>query len=213
MKWTDNVVTRILGRMLDFVVLNLLWVICSIPIVTIGASTTALYAVMLKIVRDEDGYIIRSYFEAFRVNLKKSTMIWLIQMVFALILAIDFRVAGMVQFTGSFLFFSILLILGILWFAMDIYLFALTARYENGIKATYRNSAIFTIARLPYTLLLVASLLVPVILTFWNSYTLFTGMTVWLLIGVSLVAWLQSMILRRVFDVFHQSEEEMQACV
>ncbi len=55
MNWTDNVVMRALSRLCDFMLLNILWVVCSIPLFTIGASTTALYTVMLKIVRNEEG--------------------------------------------------------------------------------------------------------------------------------------------------------------
>ena len=61
----DNPVWRFIGKFGDLIVLNILWIITSIPIVTIGASTTAMYYVTLKLVRDEDGYTIRSYFRSF----------------------------------------------------------------------------------------------------------------------------------------------------
>ena len=53
--WIDNPIMRGMGRLADFIILNLLWVVCSIPIITIGASTTALYTVMLKLVKNEEG--------------------------------------------------------------------------------------------------------------------------------------------------------------
>lgn len=59
----DNIIIRVLTRVFDFIVLNVLWVLCSVPIITIGASTTALYSMMLKIVANEEGYIIRGFFE------------------------------------------------------------------------------------------------------------------------------------------------------
>lgn len=55
MNWIDNGVTRFLGKVADFMFLNLLWIVCSIPIITIGASTTAMYSVMLRLVKNEDG--------------------------------------------------------------------------------------------------------------------------------------------------------------
>ena len=58
----DNPVWRFIGKFWDVLVVNLLWIICSIPIVTIGASTTAMYYVTLRLDRDEDGYTIRSFF-------------------------------------------------------------------------------------------------------------------------------------------------------
>ena len=55
--WTDNVVMRAMGKIADMICLNVLWLICCIPVITIGASTTALYTVMLRLVKDEEGYI------------------------------------------------------------------------------------------------------------------------------------------------------------
>ena len=86
----DNVVMRALSKICDMVFLNVLWVICSIPIVTIGPSTTALYTVMLKIVRNEEGYIFRGFFKAFKENFKQSTVIWLIIAVFSVLCWLDF---------------------------------------------------------------------------------------------------------------------------
>ena len=61
--------------------LNLLWLICSIPVFTLGAATTALYDVSLKIVRDEETSITRQFFRSFRRNFRQSTVLWLILLV------------------------------------------------------------------------------------------------------------------------------------
>ena len=74
----DNVVTRALTKICDMICLNVIWLICCIPIVTIGASTTALYSVLLKMVKNEEGYIFRSFFKAFKENFRQSTVIWLL---------------------------------------------------------------------------------------------------------------------------------------
>ena len=58
--------------------LNVLWFLCCLPIVTAGASTTALFYVTLKLAKDEEGAITRSFFRAFRRNFRKATLIWLI---------------------------------------------------------------------------------------------------------------------------------------
>ena len=69
--------------------LNLLWIVCSIPVFTIGASTTALYYTCLKIVRDEDSHIAATFFRAFRENFKQATVLWLILLGAGLFLAGD----------------------------------------------------------------------------------------------------------------------------
>lgn len=71
----DNPVIRFLGRLFDLVVLNIIFLLLCIPVITIGASITSLYYVLLKIVRGEDPYILRSFFKAFRQNFFQSTVI------------------------------------------------------------------------------------------------------------------------------------------
>ena len=69
--------------------LNLLWFLCSIPIITIGASTTALYYASLKIVRDEDNHVGAQFFRSFRENFRQATVIWLILLGLGLFLGAD----------------------------------------------------------------------------------------------------------------------------
>ena len=71
----DGKLFHILSRIADLILLNVLWLLSSLPIITIGASTTALYYVMLKIVKNEDSYIIRSFFHSFFQNIRQSTII------------------------------------------------------------------------------------------------------------------------------------------
>ena len=151
MNWTDNVVMRALGRLCDFMLLNILWVVCSIPLVTIGASTTALYTVMLKVVKNEEGYIVKGFLGAFKENFKKSTLIWLILAVLGIIIGIDSRVAAGMSSTMRTVFQSIFIIFSIVWLCVVIYVFPLTARYENSIRNTFKNALILSVAKLPYT--------------------------------------------------------------
>ena len=74
----------------DLVKLNLVWLLCCIPLVTIGASTTALYSVVIKMVKNEDSYVVRSFFSSFRENFKQATAVWLIICMIAAILSFDF---------------------------------------------------------------------------------------------------------------------------
>ena len=71
---------------------NILWFICSIPIFTIGASTTALYYTCLKIVRNEEGNVTKTFFKSFKENFRQATVIWLILFAIGSFLAFDFYV-------------------------------------------------------------------------------------------------------------------------
>ena len=99
-----------------------------------------------------------------------------------------------------------LIFMTILLISMGIYGFALQARYENPIKNTLKNALILTVAKMPYTLLMLVITVVPVVVTFLTVRTLMLGFLVWLLLGVSLIVWLNSLLLRRVFLVFEDIE-------
>ncbi|MBU3841153.1 MAG: YesL family protein [Candidatus Ruminococcus intestinipullorum] len=202
MNWTDNVVTRGLGKVADFMILNVLWIICSIPIVTIGAATTAMYSVMLRLVKDEEGYIVKGFFKAFKENFKQSTIMWLIYMVVGTIIFVDINFARVIGGQKGIFLQMFFLVLSAVLFGMGIYIFSLQARYVNSIKLTIKNAALLTIGRLPYTVLLIVVSGGAILLTFLTVETLAFGILFWLFLGVSVVCWLNSLILHRVFAIF-----------
>ncbi len=204
--WTDNVVMRALGKIGDMICLNVMWLICCIPIITIGASTTALYTVMLRMVKNEEGYIFRGFLKAFKSNFKQSTLIWLILLLLGIVWTVDFRVAGFMPGMAGIILSAIFLALGFILLSVMIYIFPLTARYENGIKATFKNALILTVAKLPYTFLMVAIVVAAVFASLWSAFTLLFSLPLWLIIGGALIAWVNSYILRRVFVVFEGSD-------
>lgn len=122
--------------------LNVLWFICCLPIVTVGASTTALFYVTLKIAKDEEGNITKSFFRAFRQNFKKATIIWLILLTLGIILALDGYIfyhmysENAIWTLGTAIFFVVLAAYAIIL----MYIFPLLARFENTIKAMFLNS-------------------------------------------------------------------------
>lgn len=203
---TDNIIVCALSKICDMVCLNILWLICSIPIITIGASTAALYTVMLKMVKNEEGYIFRGFFKAFKSNFKQSTIMWIVILLLGIVCWIDYRVAGVMPGMGGSIMRIIFLLLGFILLSVTIYIFPLTARYENTIRNTVRNALILTVGKLPYTLLMVVVTVGSVIISLWNSMTLMFAIPLWFIIGVSLIAWINSYILRRVFMIFDSVE-------
>ena len=203
---TDNVIVRALNKICDMVCLNILWLICCIPVITIGASTTALYTIMLKMVKNEEGYIFRGFFRAFKENFRQSTIMWIILFLLSILCFIDYRVAGMVAGTAGLIMRAVFFLFGFFLLSVMIYVFPLTARYENTIHATFRNAVLLTVGRFPYTLLMVAVAVIAVIASLWNSVTLMFAIPLWFLIGGSLLAWVNSFILWRVFSIFESNE-------
>lgn len=127
--------------------LNLLWFLCSIPIVTIGASTTALYYCCLKIVRDQDNHIGAMFFRAFRNNFKQATVLWLILLGAGLFLAGDgYILYHLRQNTEGTLAVLWTLILAVVIAAAVVhvivleYVFPLLASVSNTNRAMLKNS-------------------------------------------------------------------------
>ena len=148
--------TAACSRIFDLMILGFLWILCSLPIITIGASTTALYTVMLKLVKNEEGYIFKVFLHAFKLNFKQSTIIWLILLLCGGVCFVDYRISEMMPGTLGMVFKSVFLLLAFFLISVTIYSFALTARYENTIGATLKNALLLTVAKLPYTILMTA---------------------------------------------------------
>ena len=122
--------------------LNILWLICSLPIVTIGASTTALFYVSLKVVRNEEGAVAMQFFRAFRSNFKKATQIWLVMLAVGAFLAADAYVLYHLRFTSVLWTICSAFVIGAfaLYAIVLMHVFALLSRFENTIRALFVNA-------------------------------------------------------------------------
>ena len=147
----ENPVWRFINKLLHVLLLNVLWIVCSLPLFTIGASTTAVYYVTLKMVRDEEGYTTKSFFDAFKTNFRQATVIWLILAAAGALIGADLAVymrstsisaLGMVLMAA---FFAV----AVIYLFINIYAFALLARFDNTILKTLKNAFIMSIRHLP----------------------------------------------------------------
>jgi len=127
--------------------LNLLWVICSLPVVTIGASTTALYYCCFRIIRGEEDYIIPMFFRTFRENLKQATVIWLILLGVGAFLAADAYILIHLRSSSAgtaAVFWTILLAVifaaAVFYTIILLIVFPLLASVENTVPAMLKNA-------------------------------------------------------------------------
>lgn len=197
----DSPLMRFLTKIADLMVLNILFCITSIPLITIGASWTALYSVTLKMVRDEEGSVSRSYFRSFRQNFRQATLLWLGVLVVLALLVLDIRVLnGMAGGTAPGLLRVGVEILALLGIMVLQYLFPSLARFEASLADTLKNACMMALAHLPKTALMTAAAVGAVWITLINNTTIAIGLMVWPLIGFSLMAFGNSGILRKIFD-------------
>ncbi len=127
--------------------LNLLWFVCSIPIFTVGASTTALYYTSLKIVRDEDSHVGATFFRAFRENFKQATVLWLILLAVGLFLAGDgyilYHLRQSTEGTMAVvwtLILALVIAIAIVYVIVLEYVFPLVASVSNTNTAMLKNA-------------------------------------------------------------------------
>ena len=172
----DNAVFSFLGKVADVMIVSALWLLCSLPIFTIGASTSALYYTMNKSVRHNRGYAWQEFFHAFKDNFKQGTIIWLIALGSYLLIAVDYYLVVQLgeHLPMGNVFLVVFLIILIITTVGVIYVFPYIARFENGTKQAIKNSLLMAIANLPRTILaviifaaaLVAFVLIPVMSIF-----------------------------------------------
>lgn len=197
----DSPLMRFLTKIADLMVLNILFCVTSIPLITIGASWTALYSVTLKMVRDEEGSVSRSYFRSFRQNFRQATLLWLGVLVVLALLVLDIRVLnGMAGGTAPGLLRVGVEILALLGIMVLQYLFPSLAKFEASLADTLKNACMMALAHLPKTALMTAAVVGAVWITLINNTTIAIGLMVWPLIGFALMAFGNSGILRKIFD-------------
>ncbi len=193
---------RFLSTASDLVILNLLWLLCCLPIVTIGASTTALYAMLIKMVRHEDGYLVRGFFSSFRLNLRQATGIWLIFLGVIAVLYFDFYFSAHAPFEGAaVLFVPFAMVAGLLALTM-LYVFPMQAVFENRIWKTFKNSLFMALAHLPISVLALVVAMGPAAVVFLLSDRLGLALFFDLVIGFAFFAWVNAHLFAKVFQRF-----------
>lgn len=198
----DNFIIRILSRIFDFILLNILWVLCSLPVVTIGASTTALYSVMLKAAANEEGYILKGFLQAFKDNFRQSTIIWLILLPAGVLLGVDFIIFSKGEGVAAKAGMMVVGVIGVVYIFEILFVFPLIAKFENSTKNMLKNAIMIPVSRLPYALLVLLLTGMCVTVTLINTTTIVYGAVIWTLIGVSLLTYADSFLIRKIFEPY-----------
>lgn len=144
----DNPVMRTLSTAADLIILNLLTLLCCLPVLTMGAALTALNAAAIKILRGEETAPVKDYFRAFRENFKKGTVLGLVFTLVCGILAADFLAAQ----TYIPALRPVIAAMALLVLTLGQYAFALLARYENTLRGTVKNALLLAVGYFPKTL-------------------------------------------------------------
>lgn len=180
--------------------LNIMFIVFSLPVFTLGASMTALYSVTLKMARKEEGTIGRSFLESFKRNFKKSTQIWLVLLGMLFVLFVEYLLIINVEGAiSSFYLIVIVAELVVLAFALP-FLFPIVARYENTLWNYFKNAFLLSISNFGSWLKIMLAWVLPIFLSLWYPVLFFSTWYLWLFLIIGLIAYGTSFTMRKVFD-------------
>ncbi len=194
----DSLFMRIMSRIGDLLVLNILFLLCSLPIVTIGASWTALCSVCFRFDTEREGKLLNTFFGSFRENFKQSTLLWMILLAAGAITAANARIfyqlPGLMHY-GS-IFFGAILVLVLITASL---VFPLVSQFSNDWKSTLKNGLFLGIGYLPRSLLLAVLNIAPLACLFLDLYLFLQISFIWVAVYFSAAAYASTFILRDVF--------------
>lgn len=200
-----NPVLDFINTLCNYVVLNLVFLITCLPVITIGTALASLYYVTLREARGEYGYLVRTYIKEFRKNLKSGTAAF----------AVLFIIGAVLLFNTAFWFglggipagvvTGIMIIAMIAWLFTFTYTFPLVARFENTTKQTLKNAFCLMMSNVKATL----ALLLIYALTVFLCIFLAPMKIMMVLFGFAFIAYCQSFIFKKVFEPYEKEQEEI----
>ena len=197
----DNWLWRGFGRLADFFILSVLWMICSIPVVTIGAASIALYDTVAHCFRYQEGEMVRRFFRTFKQELLRGILITVIWAVVGYLFNVSYQILVQMGNDNSVwgiisvvYFFSLSIPLGIGCWALG-----LESRFSYGFGQLHKNAIIFTLAYLPRT--------IAIVVIFVLGLNMLYIMPFLVMLLPAIMVNLQSMFMEPVFRKYMPDEE------
>ena len=200
---TEGPFYKFMIQLLDLIVLNFMWILFSIPIVTIGASTAAACSITMKMARDEEGYVARQFVKEFKRNWKQGTILWIIFAVLLYAIYLDVQILKVSE-DPSFVVILMTIALVVVTIACFSFAFPLIARYENTIKNTIHNSIQITIRYIGRTFVMYFSLaLIYLVLNFTEQMIIFM-----ILFGPGAMIYTYGFFCRQIFAKIEEGDPD-----
>ncbi|MBQ2803265.1 MAG: DUF624 domain-containing protein [Lachnospiraceae bacterium] len=192
----DSPLINFLNKVADLMWLNILTMICCIPIITAGASLTAMHYMALKIVRNEECYITRGFFKSFKENFKQATIIWLILLLVVVILVGDVYIIMKSGIEFHMVLRVVIMAAAVLVAFTATFVFPVLAKFENSVKGTIKNAFLMSILQFPKTITMIVLNILPAVLFIY----FFQMIPVIFLFGFSLPAFLGAFLYNKFFQ-------------
>lgn len=204
----DNPFIQLLTRIGDLILLNVLFLICCVPIVTIGASAAALTKVTQDIAMDTDAGVFMPFFRAFRDNFKQATLLWLgVAVIIAALASYRLIISAFCTGSASAVLGGILFVVTAVLLGIAVYLLPLMVRYENTLREIIRNGAILAICKLPRTIAMALMVAFPLIIFALSVETFADVLVFWLLFGCAFTSYVCGLLLKPVLQELEKSPD------
>lgn len=198
---------RIFGFLGQMILLNFLWMVCSLPVITAGASTTALFYCTLKLHKDKDISVIRDFFKSFRQNFMQSTIAWALLLLAGGVLWMEKEVLSSMPGSMGQIFSWVLVAVAIPLAQITLYIFPTIAAFENKLGKLISNAFYFAVKKVGYALVVMIVTTLPMTMTLVDAKLFPVYLFIWLTVGFSLTAYGDSWFMWRLFKTYFPEEE------
>jgi len=205
----DSPVVQAVGKVGQMMITTVTWLIFCLPIFTVGASTTAMCRIMMNL-KEDKSCAFKEFFKAFKENFRKATALWLILLVCVAILVASFYMVVLVE--SSILRMIALILFCLLFFLtyiVAIYVFPLTAYFENTVSATIRNAIGIGLGNLRQSIFAIALTLLPLVLMLVSMQLFLTLLFLLVILGPGAICYGIMCILLPVFERYVPGNEEL----
>ena len=199
----NNPVMKFLSRLVDMAVLNLMTIAFMIPVVTAGASITAMNNVLIHLVRKDETYVWKMFLTSFKQNLKQGIGLGILFTAIFAVAGLELMMLHSIDAKSSTMFMIIITVISLCVFAVGIYTFALLSRFENTVRGTLVNAVSLALGHIPRTLGMLAVWAAWAALL-WLLHGIYLLV---LLYGLTIPGYLCAMIYDPIFRQLESNEE------
>jgi Predicted integral membrane protein len=210
----DSLFGRIFGTLGNIIIVNFFFILCSIPVITFGASFTSMYYALLRSLKYGDTSLTRDFFRSFRENFRQSTLSWIISVVFIIVFSADIGMFGPNGVYPVTAVYYLIIVLAVIVAITAMFVFPVIAAFRNTLKKLWIQSFFLAAKNLPSALIILVLNVVPLYMSLTTSSPQIfgTAMFVWITAGFGLTAWINSFLFYRIFTPYLASDEEPESC-
>ena len=206
----DSGFARAVSRVCDLMVLNVLFLICCIPVVTAGGASAALYTVTLGMAEERDGAVVRTFFRALKGSFFRGLAFELIFAAAAALILLGLSEVSAEPETFSWVFNAVYLLAGAVLLLVMSWTWPLEAQFENPVGRTLKNALFLGLAHPLVSLAVIFLNLIPAALALFATYWFLAGSFVWCLFGFSGIAAICSLLFSKVLRPYLKEKKEQQ---